>query len=654
MTSMSHDDIIESLRPLPYAREVQAWLLDFLSAATHKKKTPEGYIRDINRPSGIFIDASDINRAVDFISVIYNEQGYMPPWDLEDRLIQAFNPRLPSEAMHTATEFSASEKRRDPLTNYYQKPHTPLVMGLSALYTQSQNQPVSVIEIDFSNMRGTNEHNEKILKTAYPDLDPREVRDAAMELTDQYAFLVSGTILKSVEDRINQTRTPPVTLIPLRTGGDEVRVVAVNMTTEESARILPAIHDAIEATTAALGLHDHPHAKRPLDNFSNGFGAAGTVFALKADNQFEEAIAAADKEIGHHKITIGRQRAESSPFAALKPENFNLAQIYSNPKAASDYLDSLHHAIIRISQELNIDTVPVAGMQTIENIVHAKRPDHIPDKEELQGMIFESFREQLTRKGVHITPDQEKVLRIKVLKFPQNDPSSGALIGRDFPAMAGMALQVVKDINEKTGATESLWTLGVSFHNLAGLNETLGHCHSNLVLRHQTEIIQESLFKIGVSKKHFQVAHMGNGDFHAVIQPTMIDDEGHSHTLTDDDMKNLSLEIEKRIAKLNATPIKAFMQRYGVNVAHDPDLTFSSLENPRDHQTPGLRVSVSTKHYVSDPLLDTHTHSQGGAVTRFIGDHLADMATSNKERWKQAAAQHHNTSHEFSFQPPPG
>lgn len=648
---MFNDDIIESLRPLPYAREVQAWLLDFLSAATQKKKAPEGYIRDINRPSSIFIDASDINQALDFISVIYNEHGYMPPWDLEDHLIQAFNPKLPSEAMRTAAEFSSSEKMRDPLTNYYQKPHTPLVMGLSALYAQSQNQPVSVIELDFSNMRGTNEHNEKVLKTAYPDIELREVRDIAMELTDQYAFLVAGTILKSIEDRINQSRAQPISLIPLRTGGDEVRVVAVNMTQEESLRLLPAIHDGIEATTATLGLHDHPHTKRPLDNFSNGFGAAGAVFPLKADGQFEAAIAAADKEIGHHKIILGRQRVENNPFAALKPENFNLAQIYNTPKAASDYLDSLHNSIIKIRQELNIDTVPVAEMQTIENIVHTKRPDHIPDRDELQDMIFESFREKVAEQGVQLTADQEKVLRIKVLKFPQNDPSSGALIGRDFPAMAGMALQVIKDINEKRGIDESLWTLGISFHNLAGLNETLGHGHSNLVLRYQAEIIQESLYKTGISKKNFQLAHMGNGDFHTVIQPTIIDDEGHHRTLTDHDMKQLSLEIQKRIAKLNDTPIKTFMQRYGVNVTYDPTFTFSSLENPRDPQTPGLRVSVSAKRYISDLLLDTHTHRQGGAVMRFIGDHLADMATDNKERWKREAIQHDNGSHAFSFPP---
>ena len=62
--------IVESLQTLPYAREVQAWLVDFLSAATHKRKPPEDYIRSLDRPSSFFVDSRDIDQAVDFINVI--------------------------------------------------------------------------------------------------------------------------------------------------------------------------------------------------------------------------------------------------------------------------------------------------------------------------------------------------------------------------------------------------------------------------------------------------------------------------------------------------------------------------------------------------------------------------------------------------------
>ena len=623
MTGAIKQDIIESLRPLPYAREVQAWLIDFLSAATSKKKPSADYVRDLSRPSGIFVDESDINKAVDAIKGIYARDGYMPPWELEDEMIRIYKPELPATAMDIAMPFSATECVRDPLTNYFQKPQVPLVMGLSALYAESTVRPVSVIEIDFSNMRGTNEHNEKILRRAYPDMDERDVRDKAMALTDQYAFLVAGSIMKSIEDR-----APKAILVPLRTGGDEVRVVAVNMTETDAFALLPAIHDGIEATTATLGLHDHPHTKRPTDNFSNGFGAAGTVFSLQSDGLFNEAIAHADKAISLNKIEIGHSRAENDVFSALKPEGFNLDMLYRDQAAAVAYLHQITNIIA-----LNIPTAPIEYLPSIEKIVHRAKPDHIPDKVELQELIFESFREKLNMQGVHITPDQEKVLRIKVLKFPQNDPSSGALIGRDFPAMAGMASQVVRDINEKTEKDIPLWTLGVSFHNLAGLNETLGHGHSNLVLCYQADIIRESMHKIGLSEKNFVLAHMGNGDFHAVIQPTIIDEPVTVRTITAADIHRLSQEIEGRMAVLNSTPVTSFLQRYQVQGTGNLPATFSALENPRDVRCPGLQASISAMPYIADTHLNTHNDRQGGAIMRFITEHLADTATINKQRW---------------------
>ena len=645
MTGVLKQDIIESLRPLPYAREVQAWLIDFLSAATSKKKPPSDYIRDLSRPSGIFVDASDINKAVETIKNIYARTGYIPPWEMEDELILAYKPELPAAAMKVARQFSASERVRDPLTNYYQKPQVPLVMGLSALYTQSTELPVSVVEIDFSNMRGTNEHNEQILRTAYPDMDERDVREKAMALTDEYAFLVAGSIMKSVEDRINKNRLPSVTLMPIRTGGDEVRLVAVNMSQAEALKILPAIHDDIEATTAALGLHDHPHAKRPTDNFSNGFGAAGTVFPLACDGQFDDALARADKAISLNKIELGRARAESTTFAALKPENFDLKTLYKDQKAALAYLQKLEEVITAQKIALNTHTMPIEDLPSIEKIVHQANLDHIPDKAETQTLIFESFRERLSSRGVQLSADHEKILRIKVLKFPQDDPSSGALIGRDFPAMAGVAAQVSRDINEKTGNNTPLWTLGISFHNLAGLNETLGHGHSNLVLRYQAQdIVRESLHKIGLSQKNFQLAHMGNGDFHAVIQPTIIDDPDTVHTITADDMQKLSQEIDRRMEVLNNTPVASFLQRYQVQGPANLPETFAELENPRDERCPGLRASVSIRPYIIDTQLNTHNERRGGAIMRFITEHLAETASVNKQRWAQTVT--HNSAPE--------
>lgn len=632
MTDELKRDIVPSLQLLPYAREVQSWLVDFLSAATHKKKPPQDYIISLDRRSGVFVDSHDINQAVDFISVIYAEHGYLTPWKLEDRLIAAYNPRLPQGAMDIATMFSAFEQSRDRLTNYYQKPQTPLVMGLSSLYEQTQNKPVSIFEIDFSNMRGTNEHNENVVKAAYPDLSARDVSEIAMDLTDQYAFIVASAILKSVEDNVNKDRDEPVRLIPLRTGGDEVRVVAVNMSEEEARVILPEVHNQIEAATAMLGLHDHPHAKRPLDNLSNGFGAAGATFPLAADGQFNDALAVADKEISHNKVEIGRTRALYNAFAALKPTGFDLEKIYKQPLPASRYLDQLHDTMTKLRAEMDAGAQPPPSVEIVEYVASKKRLTHIPNKNAVQKMIFDTFLASIQRHRIELTPEQEKVLKIKVLKFPQEDPSSGALSSRDFPALAGVSLQVVQNMNDTTRKNENLWTVGASFHNLSGLNETLGHGYSNLVLRAQANIMRDSLHAAGISDDHFCMAHMGNGDFYATIQPSYIRDD-KVFSITQQDINKVAQGIGERLQKLNETSIPDFLRHQGISPPEGLPSHFAYLENPRDEKLPGLRVSVSSRPYEIDRSLNTHGYRQGGAVKSFINDHLSAISAVNKVRW---------------------
>lgn len=631
-------DIVPSLQRLPYAREVQAWLIDFLSAATHKKSPPADYISNLEKRSAVFVDAHDIDRAIDFISVIYHEQGYMPPWKLENRLIFAFNPNLPGDAMDIAKAFSSFEQTRDQLTNYYQKPQTPLVMGLSALYEETQGKPVTAFEIDFSNMRGTNEFNEKILKAAYPDLSPADRSELAMDLTDQYAFIVSNAILKTIEGNINLQRSDnPVQLVPLRTGGDEVRVIAINLSEKDAQPILAEVHNQIEAVTAMMGLHDHTHAKRPLDNLSNGFGAAGTIFPVVADGQLNDTLAAADHDIAARKVDIGRKRAEYDMYDTLKPPGFSLDKIYTDTIAASRHLDHLHDAMTKLRAELDLPAQPRAAVDIAEYVATRHKLMHIPGKAEMRDMVYELFLASIQRRNIDLTPDQQKVLKIKVLKFPQDDPSSGSLSSRDFPAMAGVAMQVTQNLQAATGTTQMPWTLGVSFHNLSGLNETLGHGYSNLILHEQANIVRESLHKAGISDNHFCLSHMGNGDFYSVIQPVYWKN-GYAHPITAQQINTATQEIESRLEKLNATPIADFLRKHDVKPPAGLPSHFGYIENPRDAHLPGLHASVSAQPYVPDASINSHGFRQGGALKLFISEHLGALCATNKEHWAKLAA----------------
>src|SRR5688500_14764912 len=155
-------NIVEILQSLPHARDVQDYLIVLAAAITGKEKPPADYIHDLNRPSNVFIDHRDIGNIVSLMQDVFREKGYRTPWQMEDDLIRKIQPEIPEEAITLANHYAASMLLPDNMAAYLQKPCTPLTMGLGALYRQTTGNPVSVIEIDFSNMRGTNNHYDRL------------------------------------------------------------------------------------------------------------------------------------------------------------------------------------------------------------------------------------------------------------------------------------------------------------------------------------------------------------------------------------------------------------------------------------------------------------------------------------------------------------
>lgn len=607
--------IIAPLSLLPHGQELQNYLITLSAAMTGKKKPPADYIHDLRAHSGIFVDAADLEQTIERIETIFREKGYRTPWDLENDLIRAAQPDMPEAAIIHADQYAASELSPDTLTGFYQKPQVPLTMALAALYTQSTGRPVSVIEIDFSNMRGTNEHFENIISVAEGREITGFIQHEAMQLTDQSAYITASAISHAITGSLN---TP---VIPLRTGGDEVRIVLPDSNLEKAESVIEKIHAAIEDVTARLDLHDHPHGKRPLDVWSNGFGASAAAFELKGDSQqaYEEAIHRADKEIQLSKIKIGQNRIANPDFDSLKPPGLRFPAYLQNSESAKAHLTAILERIATLREAIAAEMGPAPEIPSLEDVAKNMHTDHFPTVEQIQDGFYHRLKSDLQNSGLSLSPAQERILRIKANRFPAIDHATGTLMARDLPAMAGVALKIAGELNHRTGRTEPLWTIGASFHNLAGLNEALGHETANTILHQQAhDVLEQSLFKSGISRENFYLAHMGGGEFRAVIQPVIIDQDGSARVI---DQK-----IMHAVCDLVREKTKTMNEKY------------ATIQNPREELRPwenGITVTVTAKSYKTDQRLNTNQFRRGGAVVNFIGEHLAEDVQAKRKTYTQ-------------------
>jgi len=630
-------NVIAALADLPHAREVQDYLIDMAIAVTGKKKPSSDYVHDLNRKSGIFVNNADLETVMDKICAIYLEKGYRKPWQLENDLIRQYQPGIPEIAIETADYYAAEELAPDHLTGYHHKTQVPLVMGLAALYGKTTGQPVSVLEVDYSNMRGTNDHFARLIGAA-ENRSPDSVMRDAMMMTDYMSFVVAQTITDTLSEHLPDNTAA---FVPLRTGGDEVRIVLPDLSTAETVNLLDEIHDRIETATAIAGLHDHIHSKRPLDEWSNGFGACGTVFALEAQghNDYSDAIRDADHAIQETKAKIGQQRLHNENYDRLKPAESKNPAIYNDQALAASHYTDVMAAIAELHQKLVHFDMEPSPVPTLESLADDLKPNHFLTLPEIRSQFHLHLKEELKAKGVALTPAQETILQIKVTRFPAQDFSSGTLMARDLPAMAGAALQVHEQISQKTGDDAPLWTLGVSFHNLGGLNETLGHESSNVVLHHQARhILEESLFKAGIARENIVLAHMGGGEFRAIIQPIIPHEDGTIHRIDQRIIDNVCRDIEKRTSQLNLTTLKHFaaINRLNLDTDNLPE-TFGDIKNPRAELRPsenGITATICAQPYRVNTGMNTHEMRRGGALVSFIGSELEEAVRDRRESAK--------------------
>jgi len=282
-----------------------------------------------------------------------NDTPLLHPADLRDTLLQKYMPDTHPALLKVFDEIERSNFKPEKMTGFLEKQHLGLVSGLAHLYAELTGKPIAMIEIDYSNMGGTNEFF-RILLAAEKGLAAEEIPvTEGFYHTDRSAKLIAKTIQAEVKNSTTTSSTgsgnldytatadgaltqnytytttadgkttenssyhydwapdpekkPVHNMLCIRAGGDELRVIAAGLEPEEFDALTDRIHDQIEIHTANLDLHDHPHPKAPDDPNRNGFGAAVSIVDMR-DIDPASIVHYADLQIKAHKHSLGIAR----------------------------------------------------------------------------------------------------------------------------------------------------------------------------------------------------------------------------------------------------------------------------------------------------------------------------------------------------------
>ena len=541
--------IIPELENAPYKREFQDFVMHYAAAATGKPIPPPDFVRNLERERSTFVTAGDMRDIIDKITNIMKRDGFMPYWELENQLITEISGKTPDpDAVMLSDHIADMTKAPDPLTGFMQKSHVPLTTAMAWLYAEKTGNPAHIIEIDFSNMRGTNEHFEKLLKAANNESD--DVSDAAMALTDKAAYIMSQRMIAHMQKK-------GVNFIALRSGGDEARLVITGQDDAQINQLINELHGELENVTARMGLHDHPHAKAPKNPVKRGFGAAMAPIRLNGLQNLGLAVKEADEQIKTEKENLGRERL-TGRFDSLKPAG------NASP----------NHVISDVFTSYGLPQTPTTWHRYLEDFIDPNDTDKFMSIDQLKDHLFDSFDKALSDHGTVLSDTEKRLFKTKIKHYPAIDYASGTMMPRDMPAITSFFAEVTRRKQDKilNGPYASLEEqqdarnlkihgIGISMHNLSGLNDKLGHEGANAFLYHASQaVIAAALNKQGIDDEHFQLAHYGGGEFRAVIQPIK-EENGKTSFIRDDDIKKVLAQIEEEVEALNEQKLAPFLAR---------------------------------------------------------------------------------------------
>ncbi len=577
-------------------------------------------------------------QVLDDVRHLWQTRGFLTPAETQAALIEKYTPGAPKEIHDFLHQAELSRNAPDPITGFLSKEHAYSATGLAHLYALETHQPMAMVEVDFSNMAGTNDFFRRMLAAergiAPDDLPDREER--------KYTNLAMGVLCASMVDTLKKTLPEGARILPIRTGGDELRILVTGL---EDSRVIRGLtdrlHADIEMHIAGMGLQDHPHNKDPLNPARNGFGAALTIQDMGTIKNPHQLIQELDGRIKYAKDELGLVRLgqiDAEMHAATTraqlifgdlivapgetQESFIEGQQQRYAEGAKRAAEKLHAANPAYNADLPQGSHGFLGyVDKVFADYGPNRPQVLkaPPQMDAQDAAYISLEPMATlhERRLHVAKNAftasgavMHMLELSLAALTPHDPSAQALMPQVVaPTIEAYAREInayakkfdakdpaVRDALLQAGMLQAdigvPFAMSVSFHNLAGLNNALGHHYTDLVLRHMTEIIDQSFAAAGLPEgppKPWLIAHDGGANFTAVIRPGLTDASGETKFISQHHLKKAQEEIVARVEALNNTGIAAFLTDNGVKVdrqlqqhLNDDGLkTFADIKDPK-------------------------------------------------------------------------
>lgn len=623
---------------------------------------------------------ASIEQVLGDVRAIWQERGFLTPAETKAALIDKYLPGADPAVREFIRSTELARNAPDPTTGYLGKEHGYTATGLAHLYAQETGRPIAMIEVDFSNMGGTNKHFEGVLAKESGGAASAAQEHLARAMTDSAVRLVS----QSMTSDLIRSLPEGARVIPIRTGGDEVRLLVTEADPQRLGAIENTLHAGIERHVAAMGLQDHPHLKDPDNPVRNGFGAAVAVQDLaKVENpstlvqELDGRIKANKEQIGNMRLgqidpritppEVREQMEEAHRRAAQALHDINPARNDRLPSGTEAYREYIRTA----AASLEPGPVKPARAPAALTLTADSRPGSVAPMETLEARRMAQAEAHLSRQGVTLNEAQRHMLSLSVADVAPTDPSArtrmpGEVIKAaeiyaaetpEFQRRMNPEDPAVRAALERAGLSgiEQVkpQAMAVSFHNLAGLNEALGHHNADLALRHMSGMIDKSLAAAGIPPGAAEIAHHGGGNFSVVVKPGGVGTDGAPWLASERTMQAASANIAAGVQEMNRTNVADFLRANGADVdanmqrylnekgiatfadIHDSKTRTVTVEN--DRRSVERRVDGIHAVAVMAPVeADVKSGAQIGALRQRADasmDHLRE-----RHVWAQAAA----------------
>jgi GGDEF domain-containing protein len=610
-------------RDILYEQEVVSFLLGFLygggNAAPH---TPPASLDEI---------LEDVHEIWDDV------QQFVKPVQLRKELLKEYLNAEREDQIINLTGLLGRMRfeDRDPMTGYMRKTELGIITGLAHLYSKISNEPSAIIELDFSNMGGTNDFFAQLIAEAEGiAIDEVDMRRAE-GLTDKAAGLVAEIVINELQKSSGEDSV----ILPVRAGGDELRIIATDIELSEFKKIQHRIHHQIEMSMARLGLMGHEHKKHPIEDLR----------FIEPETYSEKA----DRQIEIEKKVLGFYRTGESPPIDIAQQSDFCSSVFNNATSDDGGL-----RVLQENAELRARSYAAASKmagtsedfiaeQRLQNIeaelasnsldtdykqdhtympaaLSTETPPFILDKSEYNpALLYMSVAEDyewrlvhlLNEEGLDVDAYEMEMLHAALMGLTPHDPAAGVLTPRDMPRQLEIYLRdaevhvehlapVLTQENTSKAASkmgplnnalrlahkmpEELEDikpimLGVAFHNLAGLNKVFGHDNADKALRFMAQnVLKDTLAEAGFDDDDYAIAHEGGGAFTIIFKPIIEEKKGFFNIKGANLIPQIAQEFERRIEDLNELSPQDFMAVLNMTLEDEESLDAFDMETMAD------------------------------------------------------------------------